>query len=260
MKTAVSGDSEPVKPVAKPKVAMIFVAHPDDAEFGSAGSAAAWSREGWDVYYTIMTDGGSGGDDHATDVGPEARRKMSEIRKGEQRDAGRILGLKDVIFLDYPDGTLEPTLELRRDIVRLIRQYKVDRVVCQSPEWGWEHGYSIGRNHPDHLAGGTAVLRAIYPAPQNAWDFPELLAEGLEPYKVNELLVVGAPYPNYAVDISDTLDLKIEALRAHKSQIQDPTGQLATWIRRWASSRAARYGLDYVEEFHRATQRWDEDD
>lgn len=237
------------------KVAMVFVAHPDDAEFGSAGTIAAWAREGWEVYQVIITDGGSGGPDHATDVGPEARRRVSETRKAEQRAASKILGVKEVIFLDYPDGQLQPTLELRRDIVRLIRQYRPARVIAPSPERSWTPSYQIRRNHPDHLAAGEAVLSALYPAPQNAWDFPELLAEGLTPHKVSEIFIVGAPVLNYAVDITETIDLKIAALRAHESQVGDHFDSIEPTIRSWAADRGARHGMAYAEEFHRV-ENW----
>lgn len=234
------------------QVAMVIVAHPDDAEFGCAGTAAVWARGGWDVYYVIATDGGSGGPDHATDVGPGARRKVSETRKAEQREAGRILGLKDVIFLDYRDGELEPTLGLRLDIVRLIRKYRPSRVVCQSPERVWTPVYSIGRHHPDHLACGEAVLSALYPAAQNGWDFPELLAEGLMPHKVKEVYIVGAPVQNHAVDISETVEQKIAALAAHASQLGERMDWIGPMIRRWTADRGAKHGMTYAEEFHRA--------
>lgn len=234
-----------------PPVAMVFVAHPDDAEFGCAGTLAKWAREGWDVYQVIVTDGSAGGPDDATDVGPEARRAISETRKAEQRAAAKILGVKDVIFLDYPDGQLEPTIELRRDIVRLLRRYRPARVICQSPERLWEPAYRLGLHHPDHIAAGTAVLAAIYPASQNAWDFPELLAEGLRPHKVSEVYIVAAPVVNHAVDISDTVDLKIAALAAHTSQLGDHIDQIGRWVRTWTADRGAKYGMAHAEEFNR---------
>ena len=163
-------------------VALVVVAHPDDAEFGCAGTAALWAREGWEVYIAITTDASGGGADDAVDVGPEARRAISERRKAEQRAAAAILGVSDVVFLDRPDGRLEPTLDFRRDIVRLIRQYRPSRIICQSPERIWTPTYSLGRHHPDHLATGAATIATVYPAAQNAWDFPELLAEGLLPH------------------------------------------------------------------------------
>lgn len=235
----------------EPGVALVVVAHPDDAEFGCAGAVAAWVREGWTAYFAISTDASGGGADDAADVGPAARRAISDRRKAEQRAAAAILGVRDVIFLDRPDGRLEPTLDFRRDIVRLIRHYRPTRLVCQSPERVWTPTYSIGRHHPDHLAAGAATIAACYPAAQNGWDFPELLAEGLLPHKVKELLVIGAPVLNYPVDISATIDLKVEALRAHESQLGAHFAELESRIREWTAQRGAEYGFAHAEAFHR---------
>jgi LmbE family N-acetylglucosaminyl deacetylase len=231
--------------------ALVIVAHPDDAEFGCGGTVAAWVREGWAVSLVICTDAVGGGPDEATDVGPEARRLIAKTRKAEQRAASAILGLRDVIFLDYPDGRLMPTIDLRRDLVRLIRRYRPTRVVCQSPDRVWRPQLSIGRHHPDHLAAGQAVLAALYPAAQNPWDFPELLEEGLLPHKVREIYVMGAPEPNHAVDIAATIDLKIAALRAHESQIAARSTEVEQRLRTWAAENGALYGLAYAEVFHR---------
>ncbi len=236
------------------QVALVIFAHPDDAEFGSAGTVARWAREGWDVYYIVCTDGAAGGPDDATDCGPEARRAIVEVRKAEQRAAAAVLGVRDVIFLDYPDGLLQPSLDLRRDLVRLIRRYRPTRVICPSPDRSWSPVYAIGRYHPDHLAAGEAALAAIYPAAQNPWDFPDLLAEGLAPHVVPEVFIVGAPVVNYAVDISETIDLKIEALRAHRSQLADHFEQLERWMRTMAAERGVKYGLPCAEEFHRVAR------
>lgn len=235
----------------RPRTALVVVAHPDDAEFGVGGTMAAWAREGWEVTLVVCTDGGSGGDDHAGDVGPAARRKISDIRKAEQDAAAKVLGLKEVVFLDYPDGRLEPNLELRREIVRQIRRTRAYRFVCQSPERVWTPQYMIGRYHPDHLAAATASLAAVYPAAQNAWDFPELLAEGLEPSRVKELYVMGAPVLNHAVDISDTFALKMDALRKHVSQLGTDLSELEQRIRGWAEERGKEFGLGLAETFHR---------
>jgi LmbE family N-acetylglucosaminyl deacetylase len=232
-------------------VALVVVAHPDDAEFGCAGTVALWVQQGWTVYLTITTDASGGGADDAVDVGPEARRAISERRKAEQRAAAAILGVRDVIFLDRPDGRLEPTLDFRRDIVRLIRQYRPQRLVCQSPERVWEPTYSLGRHHPDHLATGEVTIMACYPAAQNAWDFPELLAEGLLPHKVKELYVMGGPLPNHPVDIGATLDLKIEALRAHESQLGSFFAELEPRIREWTAKTGEPHGFAHAEMFHR---------
>jgi LmbE family N-acetylglucosaminyl deacetylase len=234
------------------KVAMVIMAHPDDAEFSCAGTVAAWVRQGWDVYYVLCTDGGGGGADDATDLSPEARQHTIETRKQEQLTVGKILGLKDSFFLGYPDGQLQPSLDLRRDLVRLLRRYRPSRVICQSPDRTWTPAYSIGRHHPDHLAAGRAAIEAIYPASQNPWDFPDLMAEGLKPHKVSEVYFTGAPVVNYAVDITETIDIKMEALRAHVSQIADHFSELEQWMRSRLAEAGQKYGYGYAEEFHRS--------
>ncbi len=237
------------------KVAMVIVAHPDDAEFGAAGTVAKWVREGWDVYYVLLTDAVGGGPDEATDVGPVARRTIAETRKREQRAAGAVLGVKDVIFLDYPDGQLQPTIELRRDIVRVLRKYRPTRVICQSPDRTWTPVMIIGRYHPDHLASGQAVISALYPASQNPWDFPELLDEGLMPHKVSEVYIMGAPFSNYFVDISETIDKKIEALLCHQSQFIGRVDELEKMMRSRTAELGKKYWVAYAEEFHRTENR-----
>jgi LmbE family N-acetylglucosaminyl deacetylase len=233
------------------RVAMVIVAHPDDAEFGCAGTMAAWAREGWDVYLVICTDAAGGGPDEATDVGPEARRRITETRKAEQRAAAEVLGLRDVIFLDQPDGLLQPTIELRRELVRLLRRHRPTRVICQSPERSWRPFMAIGRYHPDHLAAGQAALAAIYPAAQNPWDFPELLDEGLPPHKIREVLIMGAPEVNHAVDITATIETKLASLRAHDSQVGARLAELEPLLRKRFGEAGAPYGMTYAEVFHR---------
>src|SRR5438874_3130872 len=137
---------------------MVIVAHPDDAEFGAAGTIATWVKEGWEVYYVICTDASGGGPDDAMDVGHEARLVISNTRKSEQRAACALLGVKDVIFLDYQDGQLQPTLELRRGRVRVLRQYKAYRLLCESPVSTWTPVYAIGCYHPVHLDAGMAAV------------------------------------------------------------------------------------------------------
>lgn len=234
------------------KRALVVVAHPDDAEFGSGGTVAAWARDGWDVHFLIVTDASGGGADDATDVGPEARAKISAIRKAEQRAACAVLGVASVTFLDYPDGVVQPTLELRRDIVRQLRTLRPSRIVIPSPDRRWEPNYAIGRHHADHLAVGNAAMAAVYPASQNAWDFPELLEEGLLPHKVREVWVVGAPFNNHWVDISDTIDVKIDALREHQSQLGAHFDRVEEGVRRWLGDAGEKYGVAAVEEFHLA--------
>jgi LmbE family N-acetylglucosaminyl deacetylase len=235
----------------KTPVAMVVVAHPDDAEFGCGGSIAKWARDGWDVYLVVCTDASGGGADDAGVVGQAARRAITETRKAEQLASAKVLGIREVVFLDQPDGLLQPTIDLRRMLVRLIRAFKPDRLVCQSPERSWRPVYAVARHHPDHLAAGAAAIAAMYPAAQNAWDFPELLSEGLKPHKVSELYVMGAPEINHAVDISRTFDIKIEALRAHASQLAPHFEGIAARMREWAAVNGARHGLAAAEVFHR---------
>ncbi|GER85924.1 GlcNAc-PI de-N-acetylase [Dictyobacter vulcani] len=237
------------------KVAMVVVAHPDDAEFDGAGTVALWVREGWDVYYVICTDASGGGPDAATDISQEARRKVSQTRMAEQRDAAKILGVKDVIFLGYPDGQLQPGIALRRDIVRQLRTYRPARVICQTPERSWSPELIIPRYHPDHLAAGQATLDAIYPASQNPWDFPELLEEGFSPHKVSEVYITGAPTTNYSFDISAVMENKIAALKAHVSQVGESFSELENFLRQINAQIGQKYGYEYAEEFHRAENR-----
>jgi LmbE family N-acetylglucosaminyl deacetylase len=237
------------------KVAMVIVAHPDDAEFACAGTVALWARDGWEIYYVICTDGGSGGPDEATDVSAAQRAKIVATRMEEQRAACAVLGARDVFFLGYTDGQLRPTLEVRRDIVRLLRRYRPSRVICQSPDRVWNPSYSLGRHHPDHLAAGQATLEAIYPASQNPWDFPELFAEGLMPHKVAEVYISAPPVVNHGVDITTTMDQKLAALRAHASQVGEELAEIEKWLRSMSATIGEHYGAAYAEEFHLVKNR-----
>jgi LmbE family N-acetylglucosaminyl deacetylase len=237
------------------KVAMVVVAHPDDAEFGAGGTVAAWVRDGWDVYYVICTDATGGGPDDATDVGPAAKHVIAETRKREQRAAGAVLGLKDIFFLDYPDGQLQPSIDLRRDLVRLFRMCRPSRVICQSPERTWTPVFMIGRYHSDHLAAGEVTLAAIYPMSQNPWDFPELLDEGLLPHKISEIYIMGAPNVNHFVDISDVMEIKTEALLCHASQFIGRTEVVEKMVRMHLAELGTKYNVAFAEEFHKAENR-----
>jgi LmbE family N-acetylglucosaminyl deacetylase len=240
------------------KVAMVVMAHADDAEFGCAGTVARWVKEGWEVYYVLCTDNSSGGLDEATDVSEEARVNVVETRMQEQRNACAVLGVKDVFFLGHRDGELRPDLQLRKELVRLYRTYKPTRVVCQSPVRSWEPALSLGASHPDHLAAGESALAAAYPASQNPWDFPELVREeGLMPHKVKEIYIMGGgPNPNYYSDISDTIELKWEALRAHKSQLGDESfAEIRKWIEGFHATIGKKIGTVFAEQFHRTENR-----
>ena len=239
----------------QPQAALVVVAHPDDAEFIAAGTVATWVAQGWNVHYVICTDASGGGPDDAEDVSPQARRAISEARKREQRAACDVLGVQELVFLDYPDGQLEPSLPLRRDLVRVFRKLRPTRVICLSPERSWTPEYNISGYHPDHLAAGVATIDALYPASQNGWDFPELLGEGWKPHKVREVYFAGAPTSNVAVDISAVIDQKVAALRAHTSQLADHFSEIEAEVRAWAAETGKKYGMAYAEEFHRAENR-----
>ena len=237
--------------ITKP-VAMSIMAHPDDAEFSSTGTLMTWINEGFDAYICVITDASAGGPDEATDLSPAERQKTVDTRKAEQQEAAKRMGLKGVIHLDYPDGRLYPTLQLRRDIVRVLRTYKPTRVICQSPERYWGTPLGIARYHPDHIAAGTATLAALYPASQNPWDFPELMTqEGLLPHKVKEIYIVGTPQPNIAIDISAVFERKLHALHAHASQVGAVNPELDARMHQWATELGAKYGLPMAEVFHR---------
>ncbi len=218
-----------------PSRILVITAHPDDVDFGAAGSVATWTSAGVDVTYCVITDGDAGGFDEAV-----PRQDIPAIRRAEQEKAAAEVGVREVLFLGYPDGRLEPTLDLRRDLSRVIRQVRPDRVVCQSPERNWER---IFASHPDHLAAGEAALRAVYPDARNPFAFPELAAEGLEAHTVGEVWMMASPRVDTFVDVTAHFERKLAALRAHVSQETDREGQLEGWLREWMAANAARGGL-----------------
>lgn len=216
--------------------ALLVTAHPDDVDFGAAGTVATWVDEGWTVTYGVCTDGDAGGFDAAV-----PRSEIAGIRRAEQRAAAAEIGVTDVRFLGYADGALEVTPALICDLARVIRDVRPQRVVMQSPERDWTR---IARSHPDHLAAGEATIRAIYPAARNPFAFPELLAdEGLEAWAVPETWVSGHPLPpDRFVDITDSFGRKIEALRRHESQTAHMT-ELEPMMRGWATRMATLGGM-----------------
>jgi len=193
-----------------PESAMVIIAHPDDAEFTMAGTIAAWSKAGCRVTYVVCTDGNAGS--HEPGMTPE---RLTEIRRSEQRAACERLGVSDVLFLGYDDGQLQPTLELRRDLVRVIRQYQPQVVLTSDPTRMFASDRYI--NHPDHRAAGQAALDAVAPAAA----MPLLWPEAGEPHRVHRVYIYGNSEPNEWVDISQTIDQKIEALKLHASQMGD---------------------------------------
>lgn len=193
---------------------MVIAAHPDDIDFGAAGSVAALTDNGVEVSYCIVTNGDAGGSDRDL-----SRDEIARIRQDEQRAAAATVGVDDVVFLGYPDGRLVCTIELRRDLSRQIRIVRPDRVISPSPERMWE---TIFASHPDHLAAGEAALCAVYPDARNIFAHPELFeTEGLEEHTVDELWLMADPAPNMAVDITSSFERKLAALRCHISQVGD---------------------------------------
>jgi LmbE family N-acetylglucosaminyl deacetylase len=222
---------------------LCISAHPDDNEFTIGGSVARWAREGRDVAFCLVTTGGAGVNEHTP-----SNEGLIPLREKESRAAARILGVREVVFLGYPDGTLEPTLALRRDLTRVIRRYRPDIVVCGDPTVRYYGNEYL--NHPDHRAAASAALDAVFPSSETSAIFPELLAEGLLPHKVKQVFVSGSPTPDVFVDISRTLRAKCRALGAHRSQVGK-----GEWVDQllgsWALRDGKRGGLRHAEAFKR---------
>jgi LmbE family N-acetylglucosaminyl deacetylase len=220
---------------------LVIFSHPDDAEFGAAATIAHLVGMGARVDYVVTTDGSKGTDDPV--VTPES---LAATRIAEQRAAADVLGVSEIVHLGYPDGYLEPTLDLRRDLSRQIRRFRPDLVIAQN--WQRRTDGNPFMAHPDHLATGEATLAAVYPAARDRLNFPELIGEGLEPWKVRQVLVTGADHPNLWVDVADRLDVALEALRCHASQLPDWEATERR-VRERASEAGAGVGLEAAQAF-----------
>jgi LmbE family N-acetylglucosaminyl deacetylase len=232
-------DSETRAAFNEPKRVLIVMAHPDDGEFSAGGTLARWASEGYDIHYCLVTDG-QAGDQGDTEITSE---RLAATRRQEAQAAADTLGVRSrVIFLGYPDSRLEPTLQLRCDIARVIRQTRPDTVICQDPTRFWSGDYI---NHPDHRIAGEATFGAIIPVAGTRLAFPELTAEGLAPWEVKEVYIAGTSSPDRWVDISGFIDRKVAALRAHKSQMRDwdPGERVEQWARATAAE-AHKHGHD----------------
>ncbi len=215
---------------------LIVTAHPDDVDFGAAGSVATWTAQGIDVVYCLVTDGDAGGADTGI-----PRDRMAEVRRDEQAKAAAVVGVTELHWLGFPDGQVEPTLALRKAITRVIRTVRPQRVLAQSPERVFTRIYA---SHPDHLAAGEATMCAVYPDARNAWAFPELLDdEGLEPHAVAELWIMARADTDVYVDITAVIDRKIEALLSHRRQMVGREDAIPKLMREWGSGTAERLGL-----------------
>lgn len=229
----------------RPERVLVFAAHPDDLDFGAAGTIAGWTAEGVQVSYCIMTDGDAGGFDDAQRAG------IVELRAAEQAKAAALAGVSDLHFLHQPDGYLEPTHEVIRQSVEIMRRIRPDIVLSMHPERAWDR---IQKSHPDHLACGEIVTRAIYPAVENPYAYPDLLEAGLAAYKVPYLWFYGGPLEreNHYVDITDYVDTKLAAIRIHASQHPDLAAMDAR-VRQNLAQNAARAGFATgrsAEAFH----------
>lgn len=233
---------QPIDQPSGPKRVAVFMAHPDDADFICAGTCAKWAAEGHHITFVVITNGDKGSDDR--DLPGD---HLVEIREAEQLAAAKILGVQECVFMRQPDGMLVPNLELRRELVRMIRKLKPDILICQDPTT-----WFVGReyiNHPDHRAAGQATLEALFPASRNHRMFPELLEEGLEPHRVEEVYVASAKDSDTWIDITPYMDLKVAALRAHVSQMGawDPDEPIRNWNRE--DGKRHDPPVEYAEDF-----------
>jgi LmbE family N-acetylglucosaminyl deacetylase len=223
---------------------MFIFAHPDDIEFVAGGTAALWAKEGSEVVYVMVTDGNVGS--HEKEMTMD---KLIQTRREEQRAAAEIAGAKECIFLGYHDGLVGATLSLRKELVRLIRQYKPNAVVCFDPTDLFISETYI--NHPDHRAVGKAAIEAVFPASEMRLLYPDLEAEGLTPHKPNYIYVTSSQSANYYVDVTEAMDIRLEALKQHKSQFGewDPTAM----VHEWNTETGKKVGFKYAESYRRIT-------
>ena len=226
-----------------PRRAMSIHAHPDDQEFSVGGTLAKWARAGCEIISVVITSGDTGSNDPSKDG--TYKPVLAELREKEQLAANDLLGVKETIFLRYPDGELESTLELRKELTRLIRQFKPDTVLAGNPE-GWFYGDEY-LNHPDHRAAAQAACEAVFPSAGSRLMFADLLAAGYEPHDVRRLYVHGTDQSNTWIDITETMALKIKALQQHASQVNGV--EIDKWMRDWAIQEAGDKGMKYAESY-----------
>lgn len=222
-----------------PERVLVIVAHPDDIDYGVAGTAAVLTAAGTSVTYALCTSGEAGIPEEMP------RDELKSLRESEQRAAAEAVGVSDVRFLGMPDGHLEPNLELRKVISRVIRQVRPDVVISQTPERRYDR---IFGSHPDHLACAEATIAAVYPDARNPHAHVELMAEGLEPHSVPWMWIISGPTPNLAVDISPHIDRKVNALSSHSSQVQW-IDDIDAMIRGWSGDTAKKYEVDGEAKF-----------
>lgn len=218
--------------------ALVLFAHPDDAEYMCGGTIAEWTREGTEVHLVIVTDGSAGSNEPGA-----VRAEISKVRKREQKAAAKVLGVKTVTFLDFPDGMLEVNLETRKAVTREVRRLRPEVVVAPDPSRLWYGRQYI--NHADHRAAGELALCAVMPDAPSRPQFPELLDEGLEPYEIPHLWLA-TEEPDTYLDITKTMDVKLEALTKHRSQNLEDSLE---WVRDRARELGEKGGVEYAEGF-----------
>jgi LmbE family N-acetylglucosaminyl deacetylase len=224
--------------------AMIIGAHPDDSEFGIAGTVAQWTSEGKHVVYVICTNGNKG----TTDPKMTPAR-LTPIREKEQRAAAKVLGVKDVVFLGYDDQALEDTPEFRKKLVKEIRTYRPRIVAAPDPyrRYIW---------HRDHRIAGQVALDAVYPFARDRLAYPDLYKAGFLPHKVRELLFWGAEEPNHFLDVTQTYDIKLSALRCHKSQLSQFDHGWEQWFRNMHTWHSKKHDYELAEAFYRVVVQY----
>lgn len=226
-----------------PKRTMSIHAHPDDQEYTVAGTLARWVQAGCEVVSVIVTSGEAGSNEQTR--GEDFKPELAHLREAEQTSANASLGIRETLFLHYPDGVLEPTLNLRRELTRLIRRFKPEAVVTGDPQGVfYGNGYI---NHPDHRAAAQAALYAVFPSSETRLIFTDLLTDGYEPHKVNRLYIHGSEKSDTWIDITGTIDLKISALKKHVSQLGDWDPE--KMIREWAAEEGKEHELAYAEAY-----------
>lgn len=222
---------------------MSIHAHPDDQEFSIGGTLAKWAKAGCEIVSVVITSGDSGSNDVTKDG--SYKPELARLRETEQLAANEVLGITQTVFLHYPDGELQPTIELRKELTRLIRKHKPDVVLCGNPE-AWFYGNEYV-NHPDHRAAAQAACEAVFPSAGTRLIFTDLLATGYEPHEVKRLYIHGTDKPDTWVDISETIDIKVKALQQHVSQI--PVDEVEKWMKDWAKEDAKDKEFEYAESY-----------
>ncbi len=235
-------------PFLQARTVLGIAAHPDDLDFGAAGTMAKFAQQGASVHYLIITDGSKGSSDPSVSA-----EELVKIREAEQKDAVKVIGGKDVYFLGYPDGELEITIQLKRDVVKVIRTVKPDIVVTTDPSmlYSAERGFI---NHPDHRAAGQTALDAVFPLARDHLTFPELFAEGYKPHITPTVLLTNFEKSNYYVDISDTFEQKVNAIKAHTSQVGNMK-QMRGWMEELAAKTGEKAGFKRAEGFIKISLR-----